>query len=266
MNSGYSDILFSEDAGIARITLNRPAKRNAIAQTTLLEMSAALNYVKDSSNIRVVILTGAGSYFCAGGDLSMMAAALAGGDTQSTESPANEVSLAQLLLQMHALGKPIIAMVNGPALAGGLGLMLACDYVLASEEASYATSEIKIGLWPMMISAELVRNIGRKKALDLMLSGRRVLAPEALAIGLISEKVPAAELEASVMRLAQELSGRSPSALAMGLRSFYETQDLAFADALADLQQRFGELLTTPDAKEGLAAFVEKRAPQFGGD
>ncbi|MBL4633343.1 MAG: enoyl-CoA hydratase/isomerase family protein [Kofleriaceae bacterium] len=167
---------------------------------------------------------------------------------------------------MHALGKPVIAMVNGPALAGGLGLMLACDYVLASEEASYATTEIKIGLWPMMISAELVRNIGRKKALDLMLSGRRVLAPEALAIGLISEMVPATALEASVMRLARELATRSPSALALGLRCFYETQDLAIADALALLEQRFGELLATPDAKEGLAAFMEKRAPQFGGD
>ncbi|HSN30703.1 MAG TPA: enoyl-CoA hydratase/isomerase family protein, partial [Kofleriaceae bacterium] len=145
------ETILVDDAGpIATITLNRPEKRNPIGPSTCGELVAALAAIKASTTNRVVVLTGAGSVFSAGGDLSAMQSQ--GGGPVAT--------LPDLLLAMHDLGKPIIAMVNGPALAGGLGLMVACDIVVAADTAVFGTTEIAIGLWPMMITAEITRSVG----------------------------------------------------------------------------------------------------------
>jgi len=260
MGTGYATILFDKgDSRVARITLNRPDKRNPIGPQTIGEVIHALAMVESDPDVSVVVLTGAGKAFSAGGDLSMMAG---GGDADSGIPPG---SLTELFVRMHELGKPIIAMVNGHALAGGLGLMVACDLVVASDQATFGTTEVKVGLWPMMITAEIVRNIGRKKTVEMMVTGMRIDADEAQRIGLINRVVPHDELEAETMKLAGEIAERSPAVISKGLRAFYATQDEDFAPALDYLQGKLGEVLALEDAREGLMAFLQKRKPVWKG-
>jgi enoyl-CoA hydratase/carnithine racemase len=251
----YTTILVDDAGPIARLTLNRPDKRNPIGLATCGELVAALSVIRDKPEVRVVVLTGAGTVFSAGGDLSAMQAPASG----------PRASLVDLLLAMHELGKPIIAMVNGPALAGGLGLMVACDLVIAADTATFGTTEIAVGLWPMMITAEIARNVGRKTALEMMLTGRKLDAREALACGLVTRVVPAAELEAETARLAGDLAERSPAAIALGLRAFYRSQDMALEPQLRHLEGELGRVLALEDAAEGIAAFLGKRKPVWKG-
>jgi enoyl-CoA hydratase/carnithine racemase len=247
----YATILVDDQGPVARITLNRPDKRNPIDPAMCGELVHALRAVRAN----VIVLTGAGSVFSAGGDLSGMA--------QQTGAP--PASLVELLPAMHELGKPIIAMVNGPALAGGMGLVVACDVVVAADTAQFGTTEIAVGLWPMMITAEIVRNIGRKKTLELMLTGKKISAADALACGLVTRVVPAAELETETMKLAHELADKSPATVALGLRAFYRAQDMDFVPALELLQAELGKVLALEDAREGIAAFLGKRKPVWKG-
>ncbi len=166
---------------------------------------------------------------------------------------------------MHELGKPIIAMVNGPALAGGLGLMVACDLVVASDAAVFGTTEIAVGLWPMMITAELTRSVGRKRVLEMMLTGAKLSAADALACGLVTRVVPHDQLETATLALASELAVKSPIVMQLGLRAFYRSQDMELEPQLKYLQGELGRVLATDDAKEGIAAFLTKRAPKWSG-
>jgi enoyl-CoA hydratase/carnithine racemase len=251
----YATILVDDRGPVARITLNRPDKRNPIGPATCGELVQALAGLKADTAVRVVILTGAGSVFSAGGDLSAMQAP-AGGPT---------ASLVELFTAMHELGKPIVAMVNGHALAGGLGLMVACDLVVASDAAKFGTTEISVGLWPMMITAEITRSIGRKKTLEMMLTGRKLDAAEALAIGLVNRIVAADQLEAETTKLAGELAEHSPAAIALGLRAFYRSQDMELEPQLRYLQAELGRVLALEDAAEGITAFLSKRKPVWKG-
>lgn len=252
----YSQILVDE-GHVARLTLNRPDKRNPISPVSCGELVHALGVLKANKDVRVIVLTGAGPAFSAGGDLAAM------------QQPATEgvppASLVELLTAMHETGKPIIAMVNGPALAGGLGLMVACDLVVAADTAQFGTTEIAVGLWPMMITAEITRNVGRKKTLEMMLTGKKLDAQEALACGLVNRVVPADQLEAATMTLANEIADRSPAALALGLRSFYRSQDLEFEPQLRYLQGELSRVLALEDAAEGIQAFLAKRKPVWKG-
>jgi enoyl-CoA hydratase/carnithine racemase len=254
----YATILYQADGPVARITLNRPDKRNPIGLLTAGEIIHALE--NRGPEVRAVVLTGAGKVFSAGGDLSQMA-----GGGAAAGSPAQPASLVDLFRTMHELGTPIIAMVNGHALAGGLGLVVACDLAIASEEATFGTTEIQLGLWPMMISAEIARSIGRKAALDLMLTGKRISAGEAVRIGLINRAVPAAALEAETMALAAELADKSPATMALGLRAFYRAADMELLPALRFLEGELGRVLALEDAAEGIAAFLQKRKPVWKG-
>jgi len=261
MTASYRTIVFSDaDAPVARITLNQPDKRNPLSPEVAGELVHALGVVGERADLVAVVLTGAGSVFSAGGDLGRM---------QAGQSPSPgqipPVSLLELLVTMHRLGKPIVAMVNGHALAGGLGLMVACDLVVASDQATFGTTEIRLGLWPMMITAELTRNIGRKKALELMLTGKRIDAEEAERLGLVNRVAPAAELEARTMELARALASMSPATMRLGLRSFYDTQDMELEPALRYLEAELTRVLALEDAHEGIAAFFEKREPVWKG-
>lgn len=250
----YATILVDDASAIARITLNRPDKRNPIGPVTCGELVQALAALKANDGVRVVVLTGAGTVFSAGGDLSAM---------QTKEGPT--ATLVELLVAMHQLGKPIIAMVNGHALAGGLGLMVACDLVVAADTAQFGTTEIAVGLWPMMITAELTRSVGRKTVLEMMLTGRKLSSAEALACGLVNRVVPAAELEARTAALAAELAERSPAAMRLGLLAFYASQDMEFEPQLKHLERELGRVLALEDAAEGIAAFLGKRKPVWKG-
>lgn len=253
----YTTILVDEQAPVARITLNRPEKRNPIGPATCGELVHALARCKANRDVRVIVLTGAGPVFSAGGDLAAMNAPAQGGVPTAT--------LVELFSAMHALGKPTIAMVGGPALAGGLGLMVACDLVVAADSAEFGTTEIAVGLWPMMITAELTRSIGRKKTLEMMLTGKKLGAAEALACGLVNRIVPPGELAEATMKLANELAERSPAAIALGLQAFYRSQDMEFEPQLRYLQAELGRVLALDDAKEGIAAFLGKRKPVWKG-
>ena len=260
MTAEYTTIrLETCEGGVARITLNRPDKRNPIGPATCGELVHAFRVVGEEPALGAVVLTGAGKAFSAGGDLSMMSG---GAGAESKVPPA---SLVELFKTMHGLGKPIVAMVNGHALAGGLGLMVACDLAIASDAATFGTTEIKVGLWPMMITAEIARNIGRKHALELMLTGKRIGANEAARIGLINRAVPADELEEVAMALARELAAQSPATMALGLRSYYQVQDMSYGEALRHLEGELAKVLSLEDAAEGLAAFFQKRKPVWKG-
>jgi enoyl-CoA hydratase/carnithine racemase len=143
--------------------------------------------------------------------------------------------------------------------------MVACDLVIAADTATFGTTEIAVGLWPMMITAEITRSVGRKKTLEMMLTGRRLDAAEALACGLVNRVVPAAELEAETTRLATELAARSPAAIALGLRAFYRSQDMELEPQLRFLEAELGKVLSLEDAREGIAAFLGKREPVWKG-
>jgi enoyl-CoA hydratase/carnithine racemase len=255
--SDYATILLDDAGPVARITLNRPDKRNPIGPDTCGELIDAFGRCRERAEVRVIVLAGAGPAFSAGGDLS----AMKGGAT----SGAKPASLVDLFTTMHDLGKPVIASVHGPALAGGMGLMVACDLVIASEAAVFGTTEITVGLWPMMITAEITRSIGRKKTLELMLTGRKIDAAEALACGLVNRVVAADALEAETAKLAGEIAERSPAAIALGLRAFYRTQDMELEPALRHLQGELGRVLALEDAAEGIAAFLGKRKPVWKG-
>jgi enoyl-CoA hydratase/carnithine racemase len=253
----YQTILVDEQAPVAMITLNRPEKRNPIGPATCGELVHAFGRLKANRDVRVIVLTGAGPVFSAGGDLAAM-----------REPPKDGVppaSLVELFSTMHALGKPTIAMVGGPALAGGLGLMVACDLVVAADSAEFGTTEIAVGLWPMMITAELTRSIGRKKTLEMMLTGRKLGAAEALEHGLVNKIVPPAELAATTMKIAGEIAERSPAAIAIGLQAFYRSQDMEYEPQLRYLQAELGRVLALEDAAEGIAAFLGKRKPVWKG-
>ncbi|HEU0036052.1 MAG TPA: enoyl-CoA hydratase/isomerase family protein [Kofleriaceae bacterium] len=253
----YTSILVEEQGAIGRITLNRPEKRNPIGPATCGELVHALARIKANRELRVVVLTGAGPAFSAGGDLSAM--------RQPPGEGLPPASLVELFVAMHELGKPILAMVNGMALAGGLGLMVACDLVVAADTAVFGTTEIAVGLWPMMITAEITRSVGRKKTLEMMLTGRKLSAAEALEHGLVNRVVPAAELEGETLKLALSIAEKSPAAIALGLKAFYRSQDMEFEPQLRYLQAELSRVLALEDAAEGIAAFLQKRPPVWKG-
>jgi enoyl-CoA hydratase/carnithine racemase len=260
----YAEILYEVRGPVARITLNRPDKRNPLGPNTIGELLHALDAAKSDAAVRVIVLTGAGKVFSAGGDLSSMGS---GGTPLKSEGGASTRpgTFVDLNLALTQLGKPTIAMVNGHALAGGLGLVVACDVAIAADDALLGTPEINVGLWPMMIMATIFRNVPRKRGLELIMTGDKITAAEAAGMGLITRAVPRDQLEAEVDRLAEKLAGKSPAILRMGLEAFYKTQDLELAPALEYLQGQLVAVLGTEDAREGLMAFLEKRTPNWKG-
>lgn len=263
----YSEILYEVRGAVARVTLNRPEKRNPLGPTTIGELLHALEAARADDAVRVIVLTGAGKVFSAGGDLSSMASTGSGGTPlQATGGTATRPgTFVDLNIALTQVGKPTIAMVNGHALAGGLGLVVACDVAIAADDAQLGTPEINVGLWPMMIMATIFRNVPRKRGLELVMTGDKVSAADAAAMGLITRAVPKDKLEAEVDALAHKLAGKSPVVMRMGLEAFYKVQDLELEPALKYLQSQLVAVLGTEDAREGLTAFLEKRAPNWKG-
>jgi enoyl-CoA hydratase/carnithine racemase len=254
----YTDILYTVDPQehLARITLNKPEKRNPLGPNMIGEIHHALCAARDDAEVRVVILTGAGKAFSAGGDLSQMG-----------QSPRNGLttSFVDLNLLFTRVGKPVIAMIDGPCMAGGLGLVCACHLAVAAESAKFGTPEINVGLWPMMIMANIFRSVGRKRAMEMILTGDKLDAAEALRIGLVNRVVPAEKLEEETLELARRLAQKSPAVMRLGLAGYYENADLPLEPQLRNLEQKFFEVVGTEDAREGLMAFMQKRAPVWQG-
>ncbi len=245
-------------AGRLTFTIDDPDRRNPLTDEVIGELIEGFNAIPD--DVRVVVITGAGDKaFCAGGDLK-------GGffdDPLATHRDRSR--LAELFRLMRRSDQPVVARVNGHALAGGFGLMLACDMAIGVDHASFGAPEVTVGLFPMMITTVIQRSLPPKVALDLMMSGRRLSADEALKIGALSQVVPAPMLDESVDELVDGLMAKSKAVLAMGKHSFYAVQDLSFDAALDHLAVGLTSVAMTDDAREGLAAFVGKRTPDFKG-
>jgi len=255
----YHTLLLSQADGVVTATLNRPERRNAIGPAMVNELLHVLADAHDDSATRVVVITGAGKAFCAGGDFSQMTGG-ADGDALPIKG-----DYADLLLAMTRSRKPIVARVNGHAMGGGLGLVAAATFAVASSDAELGTPEINVGLFPMMIMAVLSRLIPRRKLVEMMLSGDRLKADEAAAIGLINRVVPADQLDPAVSAVVTMLLSKSPAALGLGLDAFAMQDDLALEEALPRLRERLAGILGTDDAREGLTAFLEKRKPVWSG-
>jgi enoyl-CoA hydratase/carnithine racemase len=256
---GLGEVLYQAEGQQALLTLSRPRARNALSPQLLQGLLAALDRAEADPAVRVIVLTGAGERaFCAGGDLGSLAAEggfLAGHDGRR--------AYATLLQRLQGVKKPTLARVNGHALAGGLGLVLACDLAVAVETAELGTPEVDVGLFPMMLMALLQRHLGRKRALELVLTGDRLPAREALALGLLNRVVPAGDLDASVAALVAKLAGKSQAVLALGRRAFFTAEDLPLPLALEHLAAQLSLNVLAEDAAEGVTAFLEKRPPQW---
>jgi enoyl-CoA hydratase/carnithine racemase len=257
----YESLLYEVDGHVARVTINRPERRNAMSWTVMSELRQAFAEAKGDGAVHVVVLTGAGDKaFCAGADLTGMAQ---GAGYAALHDARGE--LARLFRDMWELGKPIVARVRGFALAGGFGLALACDVVIAADDAQFGTPEIDVGLWPYMITVPLCRSMPPKKALELMMTGRRVGAAEAERIGFVTQVVAVDELDTAVDAMAATLASKSPVIMKLGRDSFYGVWDEAAEDALRLLHPLLTLTTQTEDSAEGIAAFAEKRPPRWTG-
>jgi enoyl-CoA hydratase/carnithine racemase len=252
------DVRYEVRGAAAWLTIDREERRNALAPATIDGLVEGLARAEGDAAIRVVCLTGAGHrVFCAGADLG---AALGGEDPL-----AGPRRYARLLQRMRACSKPLVARVNGDCLGGGLGPMLACDLAYAREGARIGLPEATVGLFPMVVSALLLRDGVRKKVLELVYTGGRVGARAAEAAGLLTRAVPDGELDAEVDRVLAGIAAAAPRALQLGRSALAEAEGLPFDDAVERLCRRLGDVLATEDAAEGLAAFLEKRRPEWKG-
>ena len=256
-----SDVRYEVAGGVARVTIDRPERRNAMSFGVMEGLRDAAAAARADDDVRVLVLTGAGEKaFCAGADLG--SGGIADGASAAHDGRG---MLADLFRDFWGLGKPTIARVRGYALAGGFGLALACDFVVAADDAQFGTPEVNVGLWPYMITVPLLRSMPPKRVLELMMTGRRVDAAEAERIGFVTRVVSVAELDGAVDELAATLSSKSPLIMRWGRESFYRVLDMDPDDALAYLQAMLTITSASEDTAEGVAAFAEKREPKWTG-
>ena len=251
------DLTTVEGGAVATATLNVPEKRNAIGPEMANELLHVLARAADDPAVRVLVLTGAGGHFCAGGNIGQMS-----GDGEGLDFKGD---YADLLLAMVRSPKPIVAKVRGTAMGGGLGLAAASHFALAADDAVLGTPEIHRGLFPMMIMAVLSRVVPRRPLLEMMLLGQKMTAADGLRLGLLNRVLADDALDAAVDALAGDLATRSPTALSAGLRAWSRQGDMAMEHSLPMLRDALAELLSTDDAREGIAAFVQKRRPVWTG-
>jgi methylglutaconyl-CoA hydratase len=245
----------SLEAGILTLTLNRPEKRNALSSALIEQLHAAIGRADEDAAVRVVLLRGAGKDFCAGADLDEL---LASADQEMALNEASALRLGALFEAFRALPKPVVAVVQGRALAGGCGLATACDLVFAAESAEFGYPEIQRGFVPAMVTALLVRQVGEKRALDLTLTGRRLTATEALSIGLVTDVIPDEYFEAQAAARAGQLAQISPTAYALTKQLCYAQDGLPFGDAIK-LGARINAMSrATPDFRASISAFLKK--------
>jgi enoyl-CoA hydratase/carnithine racemase len=251
------DLQFSVKDGIGRFIINREPQRNALNLETLSLFLKYLDQAESDDAVRVILITGAGERaFCSGADLG---GAVAGGIEEGFRS------YARLMKRLAGYPKPVVARINGDCLAGGMGLMLACDIVISRNDVKFGTPEVNVGLFPMMIGALIYRNALRKKAMEMILLGHKLDAEQAREMGLITRAVAPQELDAEVAKTLKLLAAKSPIGIRIGKEAFYAMADMPFEAALDFLSQKIAEVAATEDAKEGITAFLEKRSPVFKG-
>jgi methylglutaconyl-CoA hydratase len=257
----YKTILVEEENGVRTITLNRPARRNAMTPQMQEELQNAMDEAAATGSCRVVVLAGAGEAFCAGLDLSSLQE-MSGKSAADHTTDAERV--ARLFRTMYELPKPTIAAVNGAAIAGGAGLATICDFTLAVHGAKFGYTEVKIGFVPALVAAFLTLQIGDKQARDLLLTGRLFSAEQAHRLGLVDEVIQPEDLRTRVLDLARCLKANSPASMAATKR-LLAAQNKAWLDtAIEYAMAAHAESRMTHDFREGIGAFLEKRKPVWG--
>jgi enoyl-CoA hydratase/carnithine racemase len=255
----FDEVRYEVAEHVATITIDREERRNALSWGVIGELRRAFAGAKGDPDVRVAVLTGAGDRaFCAGADLTGMADGAGYAALHDARG-----QLAGLFRDLWELGKPVVARVRGYALAGGFGLACACDLVVCSDDAQFGTPEIDVGLWPHMITVPLTRSMPPKKALELMMTGRRVDAAEAERIGFVLRVVAPGELDAAVAELTSMLVAKPPATMKLGRDSFYGAWDAAADEAFRMLHPLLTVTASTEEAAEGIAAFSEKRPPSW---
>lgn len=255
----YSTIEIDARDRITVITLNRPEKRNAISYELIQDLLAALDEVAKSSALALV-LTGAGKAFCSGMDLENLKALLGRSSEQSLK---DSETMARLFRSIYDFPKPTIAAVNGPAIAGGCGLATLCDFTLATPEAKFGYTEVRIGFVPAIVSTFLLRQVGEKHARDLLLTGRIITADEAHRIGLINEIVAPEKLMERAHELAMQLLENSPASLSYTKRLLSDQAKAELDSQIASAVRENAAIRATPDFREGISSFLEKRKPRW---
>jgi enoyl-CoA hydratase/carnithine racemase len=253
-------VLLTSAGHVATVTLNRPEQRNPLSATMLRDLASALRWCMEESDVRVVVVTGAGRVFCAGADLSSF-----DGDTSAIDKFRSRDLFVDLFVLMAELGKPIVGRINGHALAGGFGLACSCDILVAVDAATFGTPEINVGIWPMMIQAILSRNVPRKVLLEMEMLGDRWTSAQLQSLGIVNRVVPLEQLDSAVAEITEKLARKSPAAMRLGRDSFYRQQDMDFRAAMHYLHGQFLLVSETEDSREGIKAFFEKREPEFKG-
>jgi methylglutaconyl-CoA hydratase len=253
----FTRLLYETGSGRARIILNRPAKRNALDDTVIGELSVAFERAGADKDVRIILLSANGPAFCSGADLQYLTR-MARFDLE--ENREDSRSLARLLRQIYESGKPVVAVVNGPALAGGCGLASACDFIIASREhASFGYPEVRIGFIPAVVLTFLIRRVGEGRARELALRGHTLTAEEAQEIGLVNMVVPESRLTDAVEKLSDEILERnSPTAMALTKQLLAEIGGKDLTSTLASASDANASARMTDDCKRGIKAFLDK--------
>ena len=258
----YKTLELKQDGEVATITLTRPEKRNAISIQMIEDLLEALGEAETGS-ARVVILTGAGNTFCAGMDIDELRALAGRSHEQHLEESQR---IARMFFRLYRFPKPLIAAVNGPAIAGGCGIATLADFTLAVPDAKFGYTEVKIGFVPALVSVFLRRQIGEKRMRELLLTGRIITAPESLQMGLITEIVPPQKLLARTREIANALIASSPTSLARTKRLLLQFDEKSIEEEIDVAVRENASIRSTADFREGVTAFLEKRTPKWRGE
>jgi enoyl-CoA hydratase/carnithine racemase len=253
-------LLRETDAGITKLTLNRPSQYNALSRETLTALKGVLNDIETDETVRVVIIAARGKAFCAGHDLKEM--------RTTTDRAAHQALFelcGEVMLTVNRMPQPIIAQVQGIATAAGCQLVAACDLAVAAEDARFAVSGINLGLFCSTPAVALSRNLGRKRALEMLLTGELIDAPAAREYGLVNRVVPASQLEEATWALASVIGAKSPVAINLGKRVFYQQLEMTQEQAYHFASEQMACNLAGEDAREGIDAFIAKRKPRWRG-
>ena len=258
--SAFQTIIVKKQDNFAEIVLNRPEKRNALNKQMVDELSAAFKSLKTEDRIRVVVLKGEGKAFCSGADLAYLKE-LRNFDYQKNLE--DSLNLGNLFLKIYAFPKPIIAIVQGPALAGGCGLASVCDLILATPNAIFGYPEVKIGFVAALVSAFLIRQIGERKARELLLTGKILNAQQAFNYGLINELVQEPELEIKLKETIKDLMANGPQAMAKTKQLFLDFTYQEIFSEIKKLSKVNAKFRSSPEFLEGINSFLEKRTPNW---
>jgi enoyl-CoA hydratase/carnithine racemase len=261
MMSANQEVLYEVSEKLATITINRPERRNALNPAVIAELGKYFEQAGADPAISAIILKGGGGNFCSGADLG----GGFGGEQSFLDMHYDRGNYASLLIKMNKCKKPILAAIEGYCLAGGMGLCLSSDVAVASEDAQFGLPEIKRGLWPYMVTAVLIRNVGRKKAAELCMTGDRIPAVEAERVGIINYCIAKNSFQDKVLEMARKLASFSPAVMGLGKSSFYKIADMATDDALSYLHSQLTINTQVEDLMEGVSAFMQKRDPVWKG-